>query len=341
MLSLTSRTADEADRAGAAFVAARYLENAHVQTFWAALGRPHPRVQVVPEAWTTPDGDVLDLDFLPARPGAPGVLVLHGLEGSSRAKYVRGTLRAAQARGWNGAALNFRGCGPSSPRTPRSYHSGETSDLAFVVERLRERWKDLPLGLVGFSLGGNVLLKWLGEQGDAAPIRAGVAVSPPCDLTRTAAAMDGPGFWRLLYRLHFLPSLQRKAMRLARLWPGRLDALAIPSARTFRAYDGLVTAPMFGFDGVEDYWSRASSGPYVPRIRRPALILAAEDDPIVPTAALPRDLVAANPCLRLHLTRLGGHVGFVEGSLLNPLYAAERIALEFLRPHLAGDGEAK
>ena len=262
------------------FEPAWLLGHRHAQTIWPALFRRGAPPRLLAECWPAPDGESLDLELLPDRPGRPGVLVLHGLEGSSRARYVRGLLAALDRRGWNAAAVSFRSCGPSPVRGRRLYHSGDTGDLPFLLERLRARWPGAPLGAVGFSMGGNILLKWLGEEGERAPLDAAVAVSVPFDLGACAAALDGPGFFPALYRKRFLRTLRRKALALAARFPGAIDAAAVRACCTFARYDELVTAPLFGFASAADYWARCSSAAFLERVRRPARLISAEDDPI-------------------------------------------------------------
>lgn len=304
----------------------------HLQTMWWPLW-PAPHVATTHETWETADGDVLDLEFLPARPGRPGIVALHGLEGSSRASYIRRMLRSADALGWNGAGLNFRSCGPSTQKFPRSYHSGETGDLRFVVERLAARWGGAPLGVIGFSLGGNVVLKFLGEESDrgCATVAAAVAVSTPYDLSAAAAALDAPGLFPALYRRRFLRSLRRKTNRALARFPRAVDAAKVAAARSFSDFDDAVTAPLHGFRDARDYWAQSSSANFVAHIRVPTLLLSAEDDPIAPWSSIPRAAIAANPALTLDATPRGGHVGFVEGFPFRPRFGAERRAFAFLR----------
>lgn len=314
------------------FTPAKGLSSPHAQTVWASAIRPRARPPLRHETWDTHDGDVIDLEMLPDVPGAPGLLVLHGLEGSSRAKYVRGLLAGAHARGWNGAGLNFRSCGPSPHRHPRTYHSGFTDDLQLAATTLRARWGRL--AVAGFSLGGNVTLKWLGEQGKDAAADAGVAISVPFDLARCAGAIDAPGFWGLVYRERFLDSLRKKALRTARAHPGVLDAEEIRGVRSFAAFDDVVTARLNGFRDADEYWTRSSSAQFLAGIRVPTLLVSADDDPMVPGESIPRAAVA-NSALDLRITKHGGHVGFVGGSVLRPRYVAEEWALAFLDARLA------
>jgi predicted alpha/beta-fold hydrolase len=316
------------------FAPAWLLGHRHAQTIFPALFRRGGPPALSAECWPVPDGDALDLELLPDRPGRPGLLVLHGLEGSSRARYVRGLLAAVDRLGWNAAAISFRSCGPTPALGRRLYHSGDTGDLPFVLERLRARWPGVPLGAVGFSMGGNILLKWLGEEGEGARLDAAVAVSVPFDLGGCAAALDGPGFFAAIYRKRFLRTLRRKALALAARFPGSIDLEAVRACRTFARYDELVTAPLFGFASAADYWARCSSAAFLGRIRRPVRIISAEDDPIVPGSTIPREAIAANPHLDGCLLSRGGHVGFVTGGWRRT-YAVDALALEFLAPRLS------
>lgn len=283
-----------------------------------------------------PDGDFLDLDWLaaPARdPRAPCVLVLHGLEGSSESHYALGLMGLVEDVGWRGAVVHFRSCSGELNRLGRLYHSGETSDLDWTVRRIIHGAPGARVGLVGISLGGNVALKWLGEGGDRVPeeVAAAVAISVPFDLAACAAALDR-GLNRVLYTLHFLRTLKAKIRAKAPLYAERVDVRAAMRARTFRRYDRLVTAPIFGFADEEDYWRRSSSGPYVGKIRRPTLLISAINDPFVPSATLPWAEVDRSPWLEAAFPAEGGHAGFVEGGGAGPSWA-ERRAVDFLSRH--------
>jgi predicted alpha/beta-fold hydrolase len=302
-------------------------------TIVGALHRPSAWPRTVRERWELPDGDFLDVDRAagPA-PDAPVLVVCHGLEASSRAAYVRGLVQLARTRGFAALAMNFRSCSGTPNRLPRSYHSGETGDLALVVERLVAERPGRRIALCGFSLGGNVVAKYLGERGEDLPAEvAGAAViSVPFDLARCARALDGPGFWNWVYRERFLAGLRAKALEKARRFPGILDLRAVRGARTFAAFDAAVTAPLHGFASAEDYWERCSSGRFLAGARRPILALSALDDPIVPADALPLEAARANPNITLVTTPLGGHVGFVSGGPLRPGCWSEARAVAFL-----------
>jgi uncharacterized protein len=315
-----------------AFRAPRWLRGRHAQTVWGSVFRLPILLPLSHERWELPDGDFIDVDRLDAAtPDAPVVVVCHGLEGSSKAGYVRGLLRDLRAHGIGAVAINFRGCSGEPNRLPRFYHSGDTGDLAFVVEKLRAERPGRALGLAGFSLGGNVVAKYLGERGDkAAPeIRAGAVVSVPFDLALCAKSLDGPDLMARVYRQRFLRQLRAKVAQKARAHAS-MPVDKARAARTLREWDDAVTAPLHGFASAEDYWARSSAGPFLPSVKRPLLILAAEDDPFVPPAALPREAAAKNPLLQLEISDAGGHVAFVHGPPWSTRRHAERRAAEFL-----------
>ena len=317
-----------------AFRPAPWLPGGHAQTIFAPLMRAWPRPLTDRERWELPDGDFVDVDRLrgDSSSRAPALLVLHGLEGSARSSYIRGMLAQARRRGLRGYALNFRSCSDEPNRLLRSYHSGETGDLDEAVRRLLPELGGAPLGIAGFSLGGNVLVKWLGEQGDRLPaqVRAAVAVSVPFDLALCAANLDGEGAMRKIYRTRFLRTLKRKALSKARVFAGKLDQARVRRAATLGEFDEAVTAPVHGFAGAADYWARCSSGPFLPRVRVPLLLLSAIDDPIVPASCLPRNATAENPAVTLEVSAHGGHVGFVAGPPWRPRFWAEERAASFL-----------
>lgn len=316
--------------------APRWLRNGHAQTVWGALVRLPIRLPLGHERWELPDGDFVDVEILRAPTAdSPVVVVCHGLEGNTRAGYVRGLLRELRTAGLGAVAINFRGCGDELNRLERFYHSGDTDDLAFVVDRL---WRDRPgraIGLAGFSLGGNVVAKYLGERGDAAPpeVRAAAVVSVPFDLGLSARTLDGPGLMARVYRGRFLRRLRGKIARKHRRMPS-LPLQAARAARTFREFDHRVTAPLHGFASAEEYWTKSSSRQFLTAVRRPLLIVAAEDDPMVPPEALPRAEARANPYLTLEVSTEGGHVAFVHGPPWAPRRHAEARVARFLVENL-------
>lgn len=262
------------------------------------------------------------------------MLVLHGLEGSSRSHYAAGLLREAEAAGLAAAVLHFRSCSGELNRLPRLYHSGDTADLAHVVGVLAARWTGRRIGLVGISLGGNVALKWLGERGEDPPaaVAAAVAISTPFDLAACAGVLDA-GWNRAVYTNSFLRTLKAKIRAKRALLAPLIDLDTAARARTFAEYDRAVTAPLYGFADERDYWVRASSAPWLSRIRRPCLLINAVNDPFLPASALPRDAAARSRWLEVAFVREGGHVGFLEGPWGRRSWA-ERRALAFLSGHL-------
>ena len=316
---------------GAPFRPAWWCRNAHAQTIWAALLRQAPPVPLARARWELPDGDFLDVDELAAGEPAPRLIVLHGLESSSRAPAVVGLLREARRRGWGGVGVNFRGCSGEPNRLRRSYHGGDAADLAWVIARMQARHPSSPLVCAGISLGGNVLLKYLGEQGEALPsaIRAAAAISAPFDLAASVQALEQP--FSRVYRHRLVASLKRKTFEKLARYPDLVDRRALRGVRTLAAFDDLVTAPVHGFPDAAAYWAASSSAPFLARIRRPTLLINAEDDPFLPAQALPRAAVAANSFLTASFTARGGHLGFLAGRWPGaPVAWAELRAVEFL-----------
>lgn len=259
------------------------------------------------------------------------VLLLHGLEGSSASGYVRRCARLLAERGIRAVALNFRSRSGEPNRTRRFYHSGHTADAAHALEWLARRSPGAPRAAIGFSLGGNVLLKLLAESGERSPgeLRAAAAVSVPFDLAAAATTLErGAG---RLYAAFFLRSLRRTLRAKARRFPGVYDLAAAEAARTLREFDDAITAPVHGFRSAADYYARSSSGPMLGEIRVPTLVLHALDDPFLPDDAVPRAAIAENPCLVDGVTARGGHLGFVAtGRQGEPRLWAEERAVRFV-----------
>lgn len=265
--------------------------------------------------------------------GAPRLLLLHGLEGTIRSHYVAPFFEEADRRGWAADLLIFRGCGTELNRAPRFYHSGETTDLAFVLDRLREEDKQGAIVLAGVSLGGNVLLKYLGERAGKLPpqIKAAAAISVPFDLERGARFLS-QGFSRI-YDRHFLSTLRDKAQRKLDRYPDLFDHERLGEARTIFQFDDAVTAPVHGFRDAHDYYFRSSSLRWLTAIQIPTFLLSAVDDPFLPPEVLVevRALATGNPNLALEFTERGGHVGFVSGRWpWRASYYSEWRACEFL-----------
>jgi predicted alpha/beta-fold hydrolase len=310
-----------------------WLPGRHLRTLWGRLGRRLPVVATRRERLETSDGDVLELDRLdgPAAT-APRLVILHGLEGTPQSRYARGMLAEAARRGWGADLMYFRSCAGTLNRARRLYHSGETSDLAFVASHVMREYERAPLVFAGFSLGGNVLLKWLGERGDRLPpqVRGAAAVSVPFDLARGARHI-GKGFARI-YESSFLRSLKRKTLAKLEQYPDLADPDRLARARSIYEFDDAVTAPVHGFQSAGDYYARSSSLGYLPSVRVPTLLLSAVDDPFLPPDVLGdvRAIAAHVPALTLEFVPRGGHVGFVMGPPWHPFYYAEWRVAEFL-----------
>ena len=329
-----------------AFRPARWLQGAHRQTIWPALFRRIPPFSRQRERLATPDGDFLHLDWYGSSAG-PLVVLLHGLSGSSESGYLRGLQLTLAQRGFRTVALNFRGCSGVMNDTARCYHSGETTDLDFVIGTLRARGWSTPIGAVGFSLGGNVLLKWLGEQRDHAALFAAAAVSVPLKLDTCATRMD-QGASRL-YRNRLLRELKHylsvKRSHLHRI--GRADEARIIEAlgnlrpiRSFWEYDHQVVAGLYGFRDAADYYDRSSARQYLHAIRVPTLVIQARNDPFMTPAVLP-EAEELSGSVRVEVTRCGGHVGFVEGeSPTRAGYWLDRRIPAFLDEQLGAFGHA-
>ena len=317
-----------------------WLPGPHSATLWGRFARREPLLPSTVERWDTPDGDFLDVirssGSLP--PDAPRVLMLHGLEGGTHSHYAKAMFREAHTRGWAADLLLFRSCGSEPNRLPRSYHSGETSDPAFVIDRVRESFPDAPIGIVGVSLGGNVLCKLLGEWGARAPaqVQGAVAISTPFDLAR-ASRHIGRGFGAV-YERAFLKSLVPKALRKIDRHVELASLNEVASSRTLWEFDDRFTAPLHGFRDAADYYQQASSLSFLAQIRLPTLLLSAVDDPFLPPEVLDEVQTVAreNPALVVEFPKRGGHVGFTAGRWpWKPWYYAEWRAAEFLEPLFA------
>jgi predicted alpha/beta-fold hydrolase len=316
-----------------------WLSGAHAQTLAGKYFRASPSGMLTTERIETPDGDFLDLDWMPETdPSAPLVLVLHGLEGHTRRGYMVQTFLALANRGIRAVGLNFRGCSGEVNRLARFYHSGETGDVGFVIDLLRGRFPTRLLTAIGISLGGNVLLKYLGEQGakNVTPLSAAVAISVPYDLSAGTDALARGGMARV-YVAYFLRSLLAKVRAKREMLADVLDLDTVLGSTTLREFDDAATAKLHGFEDAEDYYLRSSSKGFLQSIRVPTLLLHSLDDPFLPKAALPISTIEASPFLTLILTEGGGHVGFFEsGPPWNPAFWMEEQSASFLAHHHPG-----
>ncbi len=310
-----------------------WLPGPHLPSVWGKKVRQQPFAHDRLERWATPDGDHLTIARAgTVTPGRPHLLVLHGLEGTIRSNYTHGLMAQAIRRGWSADLLLFRGCDGEINNQRRLYHSGETGDLDFVVRTLIAQHPQLDLRPVGVSLGGNVLMKWLGEQGHSiAPnVTCAAGVSVPYDLGAGSRYLENP--MGQLYVNHFMKSLKAKTLAKRAKFPDLCDWDVMMKARTFWDFDDAVTGPVHGFAGADDYYDRSSSMHFIGNIRRPTLLMAATDDPFVPPYVLDsaRKVASSNDFLHVEFTRRGGHVGWTEGPPWAPRYYMEERVIAWL-----------
>ena len=303
-----------------------WLHNGHVQTILPVLWRRRHTLNPVREREELPDADFIDLDWY--RAGAKKLAVLsHGLEGHSRNNYMRGTAETLVADGWDVLAWNYRGCSGEPNRLLRFYHAGDTGDLRFLVERAAPRYERI--AVIGFSLGGNVTLKYLGEEPPHPKVCAGVAIGAAVDLASCVRRLDQRWDNRL-YLHNFLIPLLARIEHKARAFPGQLDIARLRSVRGIEQYDDCYAAPIHGFAGAADYYARSSSRQFIPRIAVPALLLNARNDPFLSPACFPRAEAEASATFFLEAPSSGGHLGFLDLRRGLASWAEVRIA-EFLR----------
>ncbi len=311
-----------------------WLPGGNLQTIWTALfSRPHLTESPAyrRERWTAPDGDFIDVDHVDAAtPGAPRLVLFHGLEGSSQSRYALAFALAAQARGWGCTLPHFRGCSGVPNLAPRAYHSGDFEEIGWMLRRVCAA-HGAPVYAVGVSLGGNALLRWAEEAGETAraTVRAVAAISSPLDLAAAGRAIDRGFNWAVYARM-FLKTMKPRALAKLELHPGLFDRERLLAARTLYEFDDVFTAPLHGYRDTPDYWARASAKPHLHAIRVPALALNARNDPFVPGASLP----AAHEAGR-HVTLWqpphGGHVGFTTGPFPGSVRALPEAVLGWLQ----------
>jgi predicted alpha/beta-fold hydrolase len=327
-----------------------WLRNPHAQTVWGRLARSRQLVNFRREVLRTPDDDDLILDHLDAPSPRVRFILMHGLEGSTYSVYIQGLLSIIARHGHSATAINFRSCARDPRRIendlpnrrPRLYHSGETTDFDFVLRTLAARPSAAPLVALGASLGGNVLLKWLGEHPDQTFLSAGATMSVPYDLGAGSRHLEtGAG---RLYVASFLSTLKRKVKDVVRRSPETariVDVDAALRARTFRELDDAATGPLHNMKDADDYYNTASSIYYLDRITTPTLCVSAEDDPFLPHEALQRALKVASGAVEFRTTTLGGHVGFVAGAApWRCTYWAEELIVDWLVAHALGTPHA-
>ena len=313
------------------FKPACWLPGTHAQTLWPSLIRRPVEIELTTERLTLPDGDFIDLAWTKGNSDKI-VIVLHGLEGSVDSSYARGMLSAIHKKGWHGVFMHFRGCSGEHNLMDRSYHSGETGDLRFLVKTLRERHPKSTLCAVGYSLGGNALLKYLGEYKNDALFKAVSAVSVPYLLSNSAAKLDR-GFSRI-YQHHLVNRLINKTQSKFKDRQAPFIIADIQKWNTFRLFDHHITAPIHGFKSGDDYYEQSSSRQYLCKITTPTLLIHSRDDPFMSVDAIPNqdDL---SESVTLELSNYGGHVGFVSGNTpWNAIYWLEERIPEFLSTYL-------
>ncbi len=303
----------------ASYRAPWWLPGGNVQTIWpAVVSRRFERFEpdYARERWTTPDGDFVDVDIQATLPGAPWVVLFHGLEGSSRSHYATAFAKLAQQAGFNYAVPHFRGCSGELNLAPRAYHSGDFEEVGWMLDRFRERAAapTVPLYAAGVSLGGNALLRWAQEAGDHArhTVTSIAAVCSPIDLAAAGHAI-GRGFNRWVYTRMFLRTMKPRALAKLAQHPGLFDREKMLASRDLYAFDDVFTGPLHGFRGVDDYWHRGSAKPHLARIRVPTLVVNARNDPFVPSSSLPTAVIPGGH-VTLWQPREGGHVGFPAGA---------------------------
>lgn len=308
-----------------------WLKLAHVNTIVPALFRKVSNLEYEREVLEIDDGDFLDLDWVRKQPDQrkPLLIALHGLEGDTTRPYIKGLCRHFSNQGWDALALNQRTCGGRMNRLPRAYHMGVTDDLNRVVEYAIQCGYD-KIGLVGFSMGGNHVMKYLGEYAGQLPpaVIGGVAFSVPCHIASSSAEIDQ--WYNKLYVRRFLKGLMSKIEAKNLQWPDRFDVSG-PAPKTFYEFDDRYTGPLHGFSGADDYYEKCSSRQFIPNIKRPCLLVNAQDDTFLSEQCYPREEASKMPHFFLEMPKYGGHVGF--GGAQDGSYWSEQRALEFLNAY--------
>jgi len=319
------------------FKPAWWLRNRHAQTIFPSLPWSGvPQVELRSEALELPDGDVTLVDWMVDGPaadsGAPLLVILHGLEGSANSTYARSLLHSAGLMGWRAAGLHFRDCGDYRNRLPRRYHAGETNDIRYFLESLGTAGQTGPMMAAGFSLGGSVLLKYLGENGVSTPLQAAAAISVPLSLHDSADALTN-GFSRI-YQYYLLKRMKKAIGRKFDRHTAAFDWDRAMNATSFAEFDDAVTAPLHGFSGKDEYYDRCSSVGFLAAISRPTLIINALDDPFMTPAGIPSE-DRLSDSVQIEISDIGGHVGFVGGRLpWRPEYYLPSRIIDFLQSRM-------
>lgn len=313
------------------FEAPKWAENPHVQTILPRLLFGRRQIDGEWQDFTTSDGDNIEITWFRRAANSKGIIcIFHGLEGSVESHYIS-TLLPQLTQDWHVAVVHFRGCGRRANKLPRSYHSGDTGDAKEIIESLQRQFPDTPLHALGFSLGGNMLLKLLGEYEASSPITSAIAVSPPFDLASCATSIS-TGFSKI-YERHLLKSMRQKFRNKAALHDYQtllsLSEQAIEKLSSFWAFDDKITGPLHGFKNADDYYAQCSATRFMSKINTRTLVLHAYDDPFMSPDIVPNE-ENVSECVTLEVSRKGGHVGFLQGPLWQPtLWLPGRIAHYF------------
>jgi predicted alpha/beta-fold hydrolase len=317
------------------FKPAWWLKSSHLQTVWPSFSskmrKLNLKLKLKRERIELPDGDFIELDWVGKETG-PIVIVLHGLDGSSSSHYVQGLFNKILENGWRGVCLNFRGCSGIPNRLPKTYHAGYTDDLNYIVQLIRNREKKIPISIIGYSLGGSILLNWLAKEGVNAEIDKAIAISVPLDLNKVEKKVN-QGFSRL-YQWWFLYGLKNKILdkKNSSYRMSSIDVAKVLNSSSCREWDELVTVPLFGFHNVDEYYKKTSSRYYLKKIMKPTFIIQSKDDPLISNDAIPNE--EEIPCsVTLEISHNGGHVGFISGSSpFKPVYWLEERIIEIIKP---------
>lgn len=314
------------------YIAPRWLPGGHAQTIVPAKLMRTAAPSLRRERWPTPDGDFIDVDFLAGSPSKPFLVLFHGLEGSSQSHYARSLIQHLAQCGWSAAIPHFRGCSGELNQAPRFYHSGDANEINWICRRLQQHTanaKSSHFFVSGVSLGGNALLRWLGEYAeDAGFVDAACAISAPLDLAAGGAALSS-GI-NMIYTQSFLRTLKPKCLQKLEQFPKLFDVDALLAARDLYEFDNVVTAPLHGYRDTNDYWNRASAKHVLPLITVPTLVLNARNDPFLPAAYLP---TLASKAVTLEYPDTGGHVGFASGAFPGHLDWLPKRITDFLTTH--------
>lgn len=307
-----------------------WLPGGHLQTIYPALCIARPEVGFRRERWHTPDHDFVDIDFIDGAPNQPFIVLFHGLEGSSGSHYSRALMAQAQALGWSAAAPHFRGCSGEINHAPRFYHSGDALEIDWILRRLKTLADERQSGkfyAAGVSLGGNALLRWIGEaQHQADFVDAACAISAPLDLAAAGTALSRGA--NMIYTRAFLKTLKPKCVQKLQQFPGLFNHELMMRSRNLYEYDNVVTAPLHGYKDTDDYWNRASAKHVLPDITVPTLVMNAQNDPFLPAQHLP---TLASPNVTLEYPEHGGHVGFATGPFPGHINWLPQRMLRFLQ----------